>query len=282
MRSILTFQETIEEIQLHSFGNASIHGVCATVYAVVKQAIGFSQGLVTAKSRLAKEGLTISRLDLVAEHMAVNLLSNAITAMEGFPLASNTHCWLDRTVALHWIHDNGEYRQFVANRVKKIQSHTHTKWHHVPTNDNPADLGSRGGSFRERELWWKGPTRFPDPVKWPPEIVTEASPQSVAERKVQGELFAVGIEVTNDFDLIRKRFGLRKAMRICAWLMRFRHNSRHPSEKIKGPFDNRKNCPPGRALEQTYPRSSPDINKVCYRPRAVKGKGKSKGKGFFI
>ena len=236
VRSIPAFQETIEEIQLHAFGDASIHGVCAGVYAVVTQASGVSQGLVTAKSRLAKEGLTIPRLELVAGHMAVNLVSNVRTALEGFPLATHAHCWLDSTVALHWINDNGEYRQFVANRVNKIQSHKQVRWHHVPTNDNPADLGSRGGSVSERELWWKGPTWLSDPANWPPEIVTEASPQSLAERKVQRELFAVGVEVTNDFDLLLERFGLRKAMRICAWVSRFTHNSRHPSEKVKGPL----------------------------------------------
>ena len=132
-RSILLYQEDINEIQLHAFGDASGRGVCAAVYAVVMQASGVSQGLITAKCRLAKQGLTIPRLELVSGHMAVNLAINVREALEGLPLATYVHCWLDSSVALHWIGDRGEQSQFVVNRVEKIQTH-------------PADLGSRGGS----------------------------------------------------------------------------------------------------------------------------------------
>ena len=93
-----------------------------TVY-VVSQASGGSQGLITAKSRLAKEGLTITCLELVAGHMMANLGSNDRDALGGFPLTSETKCWLDSTVAFHWIHDNSDYRHFLANRVWRILSH---------------------------------------------------------------------------------------------------------------------------------------------------------------
>ena len=58
-RGIPLYQEEIDEIQLHAVGDASGRGVCAAVYAVVMQASGVSQGLITAKSCLAKQGLTI-------------------------------------------------------------------------------------------------------------------------------------------------------------------------------------------------------------------------------
>ena len=38
-----TFQEMTVKIQLRAFGDASIHGVCATVNAVVTEAFGVSQ-----------------------------------------------------------------------------------------------------------------------------------------------------------------------------------------------------------------------------------------------
>ena len=144
-RSIPLYREDINEIQLHAFGDASGRGVCAAVYAVVMQASGVSQGLITAKCRLAKQGLTIPRLELVSGHMAVNLAINVREALEGLPLATYVHC-LDSSVALHWIGDRGEQSQFVVNRVEKIQTHPNVLWHHVPSTDNPADLGSRGGS----------------------------------------------------------------------------------------------------------------------------------------
>ena len=110
-------QQPIENIELHAFGDASGKGVAAAVYAVVKQPTSVNKGLVTAKARLAKQGLTIPRRELVSGHMAVNLLSNVQDALQGFPVSS-LHCWLDSSVALHWIRGNGDFKQFVANRVR--------------------------------------------------------------------------------------------------------------------------------------------------------------------
>ncbi|XP_022809935.1 uncharacterized protein LOC111346949 [Stylophora pistillata] len=159
---LVQYQEPIDNIKLHAFGDASIHSVCAAVYAVVTQASGVTQGLIVAKSHLPKKSLTIPRLELVSGHMAVNLSTNVRVALEGFSMTEDIQCWLDSTVALHWLNDDGEYRQFVANRVKKTQSHPNTQWRNVPTPENPADLGSRGGSENEAQLWWKSPPRLSD------------------------------------------------------------------------------------------------------------------------
>lgn len=70
------------------------------MYAIVRQKTGVTQGLVAAKSRLAKQGLTIPRLELVSAHMSTNLVSNVYEALDGFPVTS-LHGWLDSTVALH-------------------------------------------------------------------------------------------------------------------------------------------------------------------------------------
>ena len=118
-RTLAPHRESIDAVELHSFGDASGQGVSAAVYAVVRQASGTTQGLVAVKARLAKQWLTIPRLELVAGQMAVNLVDNVRRALAGFPVAS-VCCWLDSTVALHWIRGGGEYRQFVANRVRKI------------------------------------------------------------------------------------------------------------------------------------------------------------------
>ena len=146
-RSLPSQREEITDIHLYSFGDASGKGVAAAVYAVVFQPSEVSQGLIAAKGRLAKQGLSIPRLELVSGHIAVNLISNVKTALEGFNV-SQQHCWLDSSVALHWIGGNGSYKQFVSNRVSKIRQHTDVKWRYVNTEENPADLASRGGIFR--------------------------------------------------------------------------------------------------------------------------------------
>ena len=120
-RTIAPFREATDSIQLHPFGDASSKRVYAAVYAVVSQESGTSQGLITSKSRLSKKNLTIPRLELVAGHMAVNLAVNVRNALQSCDPV--VHCWLDSTVAFCWIQGSGEYRQFVANQVQKIQQH---------------------------------------------------------------------------------------------------------------------------------------------------------------
>ena len=93
-RSIVSHQENVESIELHAFGDASTQGVGAAVYAVVRQHSGTTQRLVTAKSRLAKQGLTVPRLELVAAHMATNLLVNVCAALPNVP-APSSYTWLD-------------------------------------------------------------------------------------------------------------------------------------------------------------------------------------------
>ena len=182
-RSLVKFQESIQAIDLHAFGDASQNGVSTGVYAVVIQDSGTNQGLISAKSKLAKKGLTIPRLELVAGHMSTNLLHNVVEALQGFPIRE-VYSWLDSTVALHWIKGNGEYRQFVQNRVHKIQEKSYIKWRHVTSEENPADLGSRGGPIDgTTSLWLTGPAWLPHPDKWPAPIVTNPTSETQTEAK---------------------------------------------------------------------------------------------------
>ena len=66
--------------------------------------------------------------------------------------------------------------------------------------------------------------------------MTQVTQESQAERKVQRELFAGAVEVSRNFDHVLEKCGLHKALRVCAWVSRFTHNSRHPSEKTVGPL----------------------------------------------
>ncbi len=126
-RSLVSNREVISDIKLHAFGDASGKGVSAVVFAVIEQPSGVSQGQVCAKSRLAKEQLTIPRQELVSAHMACNLVHNVKHALEGFPV-SEVYGWLDSTVALHWLKGGGEYKQFVRNRVLKILEKAYIQW----------------------------------------------------------------------------------------------------------------------------------------------------------
>ena len=234
-RSIPTFQEDIESIVLHAFGDASGKGVAAVVYAVVNQPSGTTQDLVAAKARLAKHGLTIPRLELVSAHMASNLVDNVRQTLDGFPV-QETYGWLDSTVALHWIKGGGEHKQFVANRIQKIQSKPNIQWRYVPTDCNPADVGSRGGQVKDNQLWLNGPDWLKDNRMWPENIVTCATIESEAEAKMIKTVLGLTQDNSDCFDHILEKFALRKATRICAWITRFITKLRKPNSRTLGPL----------------------------------------------
>ena len=108
----------------------------------------------------------IPRLELVAAHMAKNLVMNVERAIDTVKVVA-VHCWSDSTVILYWINGQVEYRQVVSNRVAKIKEQAHIQWPHVPTEGNPADLGNRGSKCVDSELWRHGPDWLSDPSKWP-------------------------------------------------------------------------------------------------------------------
>lgn len=125
-RAMAPFFQPVTAVMLHAFDDASKLRVSAAVYAVVEQENGSTQGLVCAKSRLAKQNLTIPCLELVAAHMATNLAMNVERAISMVNVSS-VHCWSDSTVALYWINGQSGYRQFVSNRVTKIRNHTYVQ-----------------------------------------------------------------------------------------------------------------------------------------------------------
>ena len=207
------------------------------VYSVVNQEQGVTQGLITAKARLAKKNLTIPRLELVSGQMAANLLDNVRNVLTRFPV-QDCYGWLDSTVALHWINGEGSYKQFVRNRVKKIKEKSYIKWRHVGTKENPADIGSRGCAGEKiPNEWLNGPLWLSNPSDWPPEISTPATDISKAELKLD-QRAVLSCEMDGEAEVmyrILEKHSYWKAMRITAWIARFLFNLRsQPTEWRRG------------------------------------------------
>ena len=80
-------------------------GTCAVVYALVFQPNGTQQNIIASKSRLAKQKLSIPKLELVATHMAANLADNIKIALANLNIR-NAFGWTDSTVVLHWLEKN--------------------------------------------------------------------------------------------------------------------------------------------------------------------------------
>ena len=84
---------------------------------------------------------------------------------------TSCHGWLDSNVALFWIQDVSQYKQFVVNRVRKIREKKGISWRYVPTDKNPSHQGSRGVDAEKlKGLWLKGPEWLRNPSEWPENI----------------------------------------------------------------------------------------------------------------
>ena len=167
--------------------------------------------------------------------MATNLLINVRNALDNLP-STKVFGWLDSTVALHWIKGNGQYKQFVANRVVKIQLYKEIEWRYVPTDENPADLASRGALVHS-VLWQQGLAWLQVKSEWPINPVTRSSPASEVEGKVIKEVLnlAQTKPEPDKFEELLKHTSLRRTLRVCAWIKKFIHNCKNKEMKL-GPL----------------------------------------------
>ena len=116
---------------------------------------------------------------------------------------------------LCWLNGQGNYNQFVRNRVNKILERSDINWQYVPTRENPANLDSRGSLLTKiPEVWWKG-SSWLQVKERPRQSFMEPSVESKKEVKISKEHKSIAIttaEVQDDFDLILHRFDLHKAL----------------------------------------------------------------------
>ncbi|GFV31898.1 uncharacterized protein TNCV_2564011 [Trichonephila clavipes] len=153
--------ENLESTILYGFIDASEKGFGAVTYvSVIKNNSDRHSQLLCSKSRVAPlKTLTIPRLELSACMLLSKLIRKVINALK--TNLSQVILFSDSTIALSWIKTSSHLlKTFVANRVAKIQELiVNFSWHHISSENNPADLVSRGLSVSDlinSPLWWKG------------------------------------------------------------------------------------------------------------------------------
>ena len=108
----------------------------------------------------------------------------------------------------------------MAHRVTVIQEALpQTRWRHVPTDENPADIASRGATastLLESELWWYVPPwlRLP-PTQWPAQPA-KPNPEPPPEIKT-----VLRVSVVDSSELWGRYSDLRKLVRVVAGIIRF-------------------------------------------------------------
>ena len=148
--------------QLHAFSDASTVGYGVSVYIrLINDKGEIHVSLLMGKSRLAPMKMTtIPRLELTAASVAVKVTQGILQELD-MEIDSVTY-HTDSSTVLHYIgSERGRFPVFVANRVKQIRDFSSPQqWRYVPTNENPADIASRGihaAEIVENDLWFHGP-----------------------------------------------------------------------------------------------------------------------------
>ena len=220
--------------RIHGFGDASKKAYCAVVYLVYETSQGWNTSLLCSKTRVAPlKELSIPRLELLSGRILAVLVDTVCKALSSQIKIDCVRYWLDSKTALHWIFNNGEWKQWVQFRVNEILKLSKSEnWGHVGGRDNPADIGSRGvkaSQLRENELWWKGPKWLREGKdKWPTVLILDDTEEVKSERKnvtvmeicTQQEL---GIGQVID---IKRYATLKKLLNVSSWVLRFIANIR--------------------------------------------------------
>ena len=131
--------------QLHVFVDASTVALSAVAYIrTQKQDEIFQTYFLLGKCKVAPiKQISVPKLELEAAVLGTRLRTLIQTEMT--LKIEKVYLWTDSRVVLDWISSTKKQNVFVSNRLEEIKKTTKTdEWNHVPTNFNPADLGTRG------------------------------------------------------------------------------------------------------------------------------------------
>lgn len=221
------------QFELLGFSDASEKAYGACIYAISRKKNGKMHAhLICAKSRVAPlKKQSLPRLELEGALLLTRLYETTRRAFG--ERISEVRLWVDSTIVLGWLKKPPHtLKTFVANRVAKIQNKAReVSWYHVPSNQNPADLVSRGitlDELRNNQLWWNGPKWLTSEPQWPTNM--KDAEVILPEVKTSG-LALIATDLNNIF---KKYDSYQKLQRTIAYCLRFRRNIR--PEKTTGPL----------------------------------------------
>ena len=162
----LRSSQSVKSKQVVTFVDASQQAYGAVSYLRCEYEDGpVTSRLIASKSKVAPPPppltpMTVRRLELMGAILGLRLIQSILKVLE-IPMGDATF-YSDSMDVLWWTRERGrDFRPFVANRIGEIPMHSNpVRWQHVPTDQNPADLCSRGASpseLTESSLWWNGP-----------------------------------------------------------------------------------------------------------------------------
>ena len=164
------FQHNVERLELHMFGDSSQDDFIAVAFlrGNVNTGDSCSTEITFVFGQVGpKKALSISKLQLQALLLAARLRNEVQRALT--LQSETTFMWTDSTKVLQWLHSLEKQLVFVANCVGEIlEITTADEWYHIQTDDNPADVGTRGLAAKAllQSSWLKNP-EFLKTDQWP-------------------------------------------------------------------------------------------------------------------
>ncbi|XP_025191141.1 uncharacterized protein LOC112591512 [Melanaphis sacchari] len=136
---------------------------------------------------------------------------------------SRRYLWTDSTIVIAWISSpSANWNVFVSHRVGEIQDLTSAhEWRHVKSDDNPADVISRGrdpSMIQSEKIWWEGPTWLKKNESFWPTIPKVDKKVEIPEMRKTINLVST---VSNDWSVIERSSSWMKLLRVIAYCLRF-------------------------------------------------------------
>lgn len=210
--------------EIHGFCDASQEAYGACIYIRTRDNQGkWSSQLLCAKTRVSPlKEWTIPRLELSGALLLVELANKVA---ESWSVELHTfQLWTDSSIVLGWLNSqNTRLKTFVANRINQILDCTNIKqWRHIRSEDNPADVASRG--LKPTEIlpctkWWNGPSWLTtEEHNWKNESKSIVKEEDLPEvRPIRLALITTSITS----DLLPLYSDWIKLVRAIAWLGKF-------------------------------------------------------------
>ena len=173
-----------------------------------------------------KKQRSIPELELCGAVLLAELLLSVQKALD--LAVDQIHGWCDSTIVLCWLNSlPSKYKTYVANQITLATEHfPPSVWHHVPTEDNPADCASRGISaaeLKDHKLWWDGPPW----LRKEPVIMPRQPQKADLEAKKTTGMKATCLAISSKIPevwLASKFESCDKLIGVTAWIQRAAHN----------------------------------------------------------
>ncbi|XP_050521267.1 uncharacterized protein LOC126894359 [Daktulosphaira vitifoliae] len=232
-------EQKIVEYQVHGFSDSSIRAYGAALYLRTTNEHGqHTVRLICAKSKVAPiKTVSLPRLELCAALLLARLAQKVVKNLQ---IANcKRFLYTDSNIVLAWISSSSaKWKTFVAHRVGEIQEITsRAEWAHVKSQDNPADVISRGSYPKElskSSLWWSGPQWLQKDCKeWQTtaEAISNLNLPEVKCTEKYNSINLVANTTRENFSLLNRCSNYQKILRVTAYCYRFIYNAGRKSDR---------------------------------------------------